>query len=77
MEAGSDQLPPVLPAGTTFTAMSDSSWLTVTGQSDGVVSFSFTATSVPRTAHITVLGQSITVSQESQASPAAKRPSRR
>ena len=64
MAAGSDQLPAVIPATTTFTALSDSPWLTITGQSEGIVSFSFTATSTARTAHITVLGQTISVSQQ-------------
>jgi hypothetical protein len=62
-KAGSDQLPPVLPTTTNFTAVSDSAWLTITGQSDGVVSFSFTAATGPRTGHMTILGQSISVSQ--------------
>ncbi len=61
--AGSDQLPPVLPNTAQYTAVSDSTWLTVTGQSDGVVSFSFTATTAARTGHITILGQSIPISQ--------------
>ena len=68
--AGSDQLLPVLPATTALNAVSDSSWLTITSQANGIVSFSFTATSESRTAHITLLNQTITVSQE-LSSPAA------
>ncbi len=66
--AGSDALPVVLPATANLTGpfapVSDSSWLTITGVTNGVVSFAFTANnSANRTAHITVLGQSITVTQ--------------
>jgi hypothetical protein len=64
MEAGSDQLAPVLPATTVFTPVSDSPWLTITAESDGVVFFSFSAATAPRTGRITVLEQSITVSQQ-------------
>ena len=62
--AGSDQLAPVIPASTEFTAVSDSPWLTITGQSEGAVSFSFTATTVKRTGHISFLGDSIAVTQQ-------------
>ena len=62
--AGSDQLAPVIPASTQFTAVSDSPWLTITGQSDGAVSFSFTATNVARSGHISLLGTSIAVTQQ-------------
>ena len=61
LSAGSGQLAAVIPASTEFTAVSDSSWLTITGQSGGVVSFSFTAASVKRTGHIRFLGLSIAV----------------
>ena len=48
-----------------FTPTSDQSWLTITGTNGGVVSFSFTAntTAASRTAHITLLGQTIPVTQ--------------
>ncbi len=66
--AGSDSLPPVLPArmnlNTPFAPTSDQSWLTITGTANGVVSYSFTAnTGSPRTAHIGLLGESIPVTQ--------------
>ena len=44
---------------------SDSPWLTITGVTNGVVSFAFTANSsgTNRTANITVLGMNVTVTQ--------------
>jgi DNA-binding beta-propeller fold protein YncE len=65
---GSDTFPVVVPATANLTGpfvpVSDSVWLTVTGVSNGVVSFAFTANnSVNRTAHITLLSQRITVTQ--------------
>ena len=67
--AGSELLPAVLPttenlAGD-FAPASDSPWLTITGVTNGVVSYAFTAnpTLVPRTAHLTVLGLTIPVTQ--------------
>jgi hypothetical protein len=55
----------VLPASTVLTATSNESWLTITGTSGGAISFSFSAnTSVSsRSAQITVLGQTVTVTQ--------------
>jgi sugar lactone lactonase YvrE len=67
--AGSDSLPVVLPATANlappFAPVSSQSWLTITGETSDVVSFSFTAnTSLSnRTANITLLGQSISVTQ--------------
>ncbi len=66
--AGSDSLPTVLPATENllppFAPTSDQSWLTMTGITNGVVSFSFTAnTGLSRTAHITLLGQTIPITQ--------------
>jgi DNA-binding beta-propeller fold protein YncE len=66
--AGSDALPVVLPATVNlsgpFTPTSDESWLTITSTNNGVVSFSFLAnTGSSRTAHITLLGQSVAVNQ--------------
>ncbi len=66
--AGADALPPVLPVTENlsglFAPASDSPWLTLTGITNGVVSYSFTANpSVARLAHITLLGTNITVSQ--------------
>jgi hypothetical protein len=65
--AGSDVLPVVLPATVNlrapFAPTSDQPWLTIIGINNGVVSFAFTATTTNRTAHITLLGQSIPVTQ--------------
>ena len=67
--AGSDALPVVLPATANLTGpfapVSDSSWLTITGITNGVVSFAFTAntTATSRTANITLLGHAIHVIQ--------------
>ena len=66
--AGNDSLPVVLPATANllapFAPTSDQSWLTITGITNGVVSFSFTANAGSvRTAFITLLGQSILVTQ--------------
>jgi len=67
--AGSDTLPPPVPAtvnlGGPFTPTSSQSWLTITGVSNGVVGFSFTANTATniRIATITELGQAITVTQ--------------
>jgi hypothetical protein len=67
--AGSDSLPVVLPATANltgpFSPASDSPWLTITGVTNGVVSFAFTANPSPtnRTANITVLGMNVTVTQ--------------
>ncbi|HEY3864360.1 MAG TPA: BACON domain-containing carbohydrate-binding protein [Verrucomicrobiae bacterium] len=68
MTAGADSLPPVLPATANllapFNPTSDQSWLAITGVASGVVSYSFTANSGPsRTAHISLLGQSISIIQ--------------
>ena len=72
--AGSDTLPVVVPAKAIFTLphltgpfapVSDSPWLTITGVTNGVVSFAFTANpaTTNRTANITVLGMAISVIQ--------------
>ena len=66
---GSDSLPVVLPATANLTGpfvpTSDSPWLTITGVTNGVVSFAFTANASPtnRTANITVLGMTVAVTQ--------------
>jgi hypothetical protein len=68
--AGTDILAPVLPATQSLTGLfapsSDQSWLTVGPPANGAAQFSFTAnsTGAPRTAHLTVLGQSISVTQQ-------------
>ncbi len=65
--AGSDTLPVVLPTSVNLTGpfvpVSDSAWLTITGSANGVVSFAFSATTTNRTANITLLGQTIPVTQ--------------
>jgi len=71
--AGSDVLPAVLPLAENlsgpFAPTSDAAWLTLGAVVNGVVSFSFTAnnSSSSRTAHITLLGQSIAVTQAAMA----------
>lgn len=66
--AGSDALPTVLPSTENllapFAPASDSAWLTISGVAHGVVSFAYAANNSPsRTGHITLLGQSIAVTQ--------------
>jgi len=71
--AGSDETPPVLPVNTPINAVSNESWLTITGESGGAITFSFAATTVARSAVISVLGQDV-ITQNivvSQAAPAA------
>jgi sugar lactone lactonase YvrE len=71
--AGNDVLPRVLPATQNllppFAPASDQYWLTVTGVTNGVVSFSFTAASTNRTGHIALLGQSIPITQSVVGTP--------
>jgi streptogramin lyase len=67
--AGSDTLPVVLPITANLTGpfapASDSSWLTITGNTNGVVSFAFTAniSGSSRTANITLLGHTNQITQ--------------
>jgi sugar lactone lactonase YvrE len=67
--AGADALLPVLPASISlagiFAPSSDQGWLTIGTIANGVVNFSFTAntSTSARTAHITLLGQQIPVTQ--------------
>jgi len=63
--AGSDTLSPVLPVNAPIFPGSgtDQPWLTITNLANGVVSFAFGATISNRTAHIGLLGQSISVTQ--------------
>jgi len=71
--AGSDSLPPVVPTTANLTGpfapttdAGSSAWLSITGVSGGVVSYSFTANTGPaRTGYITVLGLTIPVTQSS------------
>jgi DNA-binding beta-propeller fold protein YncE len=68
LTGGSDSLPPILPLTCNlrapFAPSSDSAWLTITGITNGVVSFAFTQNlGLPRTGHLTVLGRSIPVTQ--------------
>jgi hypothetical protein len=67
--AGTDELPPVLPAAVPLTGPSaptaDAPWLTVGTPAGGSVPFAVTANAAAaaRTAHITMLGRTITVTQ--------------
>src|SRR5579883_678131 len=67
--AGADQLAVVLPSTQSLTGLfaptSNQSWLTITDTNNGIVSFSYTAntSAIPRTALVTVLGRTITVTQ--------------
>ena len=67
--AGSDSLSPVLPTTENllapFAPTNDSTWLAITGVTNGVISFAFTANTnnTSRTAHIGVLGQVIPITQ--------------
>jgi hypothetical protein len=67
--SGSDQLLPVLPFSQALTGpfapQSDQSWLSITSVANGVIHFSFSANTAAaaRMAHISVLGQQITVTQ--------------
>jgi streptogramin lyase len=76
--AGTDSLLPVLPATTSligvFAPASDQTWLTIGTISNGVVSFSFTVNTSgsSRTAHITLLGQQIAVTQISGVTPGSQ-----
>lgn len=68
--AGSDSIPPVLPANQNlappFAPSVSDPWLNITGVTGGVVSFNFTANTntVARAAYITVLGQPIYIFQD-------------
>jgi hypothetical protein len=55
----------VIPPTASFTPQSDQDWLTVSGSSNGVVSFAVTAdpSNQRRIGHIALLGQSVTVNQ--------------
>jgi len=66
--AGSNALPVVLPVtenlADLFAPTSDQPWLTITGVTNGVVSYAFTANaSVARTAHLILLGTPIVINQ--------------
>jgi sugar lactone lactonase YvrE len=67
LTACSDSLPPVLPATENllglFAPVSHEPWLIITGVTNGVVSFAFSATTSSRTGYISVLGQTIPVAQ--------------
>jgi hypothetical protein len=73
--AGSDVLPVVLPATANligpFNPVSDSAWLTISGVTNGVVSFAFAANTAytNRTANITLLGQTVPVVQNAAVAP--------
>jgi hypothetical protein len=54
-----------------FAPTSDQAWLTITGITNGVVGFAFTANtgSTPRTGHITLLGQPVAITQPAALTP--------
>jgi hypothetical protein len=71
--AGGDALPLILPASVNlqppFAPVTDEPWLTVTNAADGIVDFAFTSNMgafSPRTGHVTVLGESVPVTQAGQ-----------
>ena len=76
--AGSDSLLPVLPSTQSLTGVyaptSDQSWLTIGTIANGIVNFSFTAntTGSARTAHISILGQQVAVTQSAAGSLTAQ-----
>jgi DNA-binding beta-propeller fold protein YncE len=70
LSAGSDFLPAVLPTSEILSApftptSSNTSWLTINAASGASANFSFTSTGSTRSANITVLGQTVTVTQQS------------
>ena len=71
--AGSDSLPVVLPMtenlNVPFAPSSDLPWLTITSTNAGLVTFNFTAASTTRTAHIALLGLSVSVVQTGSGAP--------
>ncbi len=76
--AGEDALPAVVPTSANLTGpfapASDSAWLTISGITNGAVSFSFTAdtSATNRTAHIALLGQLIPITQSTAFNLGAK-----
>jgi uncharacterized delta-60 repeat protein len=73
LTAGSSSLPAVMPTTTLlkapFTPTSDVAWITITGSSAGVVSFTHTASGSARYGYITVLGQKVLVQQGTPSAP--------
>jgi sugar lactone lactonase YvrE len=74
LAAGSDVLPAVVPTTANllppFAPTSDQAWLTITGVTNGVVSFSFTTNTGPaRMGNINLLGQNIPVTQGTIGTP--------
>jgi DNA-binding beta-propeller fold protein YncE len=71
--SGTDVLPVVLPVTANllapFAPTSDHPWLSITGITNGVVGFAFSATTSNRTANITLLGQPIAISQSAVTRP--------
>ncbi|HEX4121551.1 MAG TPA: BACON domain-containing carbohydrate-binding protein, partial [Verrucomicrobiae bacterium] len=67
LAAGNDALPVVLPATASllgvFAPISDQPWLTITGITNGVVGFAFSATTSNRTGTLRLLGHTIPVTQ--------------
>ena len=73
LTSGGSSLPAVMPTTTLLTApfkpTSDVAWITITGSSAGVVSFTHTASGSARYGYITVLGQKVLVQQGTPSSP--------
>jgi hypothetical protein len=73
--AGVDVLPAVLPLTANllapFAPSSDQAWLAITGITNGMVSFAFAANAsgTNRAAHISLLGQSISITQAAATAP--------
>ena len=67
LAGGQDAWQPVLPTNEDllppFAPVSDALWLTITGVSNGVVAFTFPTVTFAQYAHITVLGESVTVNR--------------
>lgn len=67
LSAGHDSLSPILPAPPSlpslFMPLSEESWLTIDGVTNGVVSFSFSAATSNRVGYIRLFGQAIPVAQ--------------
>jgi hypothetical protein len=63
-DAGNDTISVQLLPATAYTAQSDSTWLTVVAAGNGIVRFSFDYNGgAPRSGHIAILGNSVTVNQ--------------
>ena len=68
---GNDLLPTILPVTEKVLApsapTSDQAWLAIIGITNGIVNLSFTPTTTNRTAHISLLGENISIVQKTNA----------